>query len=207
MIERTYPHGSGREEVPVWWRKRMSRPTTAMVTCRSGTCWPPGRCSGTGTNSAGSPPTRRPRRTSGPVVKKTSNDVRVRRWRITPGVAAGAGDRHPGPRLVALARPPAGQPPVHWAARLGTDVRLQHDAQLGEQHHPVPTLEHLHRVQQRRERPGRAVRGRVTTPNVGRQPSLHAGRLTEVRSAHVGGQQVDSVLGNEGGALPHVEGQ
>ena len=141
------------------------------------------------------------------VVKKTSNDVRVRRRRITPGVAAGAGDRHPGPRLVALARPPAGQPPVHWAARLGTDVRLQHDARLGEQHHPVPTLEHLHRVQQRRERPGRAVRGRVTTPNVGRQPSLHAGRLTEVRSAHVGGQQVDSVLGNEGGALPHVEGQ
>jgi hypothetical protein len=39
------------------------------------------------------------------------------------------------------------------------------------------------------------------------RPDDDAGGLTEVRSAHVGGQQVDPILGNEPGALPHIEGQ
>ena len=64
--------------------------------------------------------------------------------------------------------------PVHRHRGLGAAVRLEHHARLGQQHHAVPALEHLRRVQQRGEHPDRAVRGTPAEAGLHRRQGLHA---------------------------------
>src|SRR5699024_2130723 len=68
---------------------------------------------------------------------------------------------------------------IHRAGRIGSVVRLEHPARFGQQHHPLPAVEHLRGVQQRRQRAARALRRDPPAAGLHRRPRHHcAARLT-----------------------------
>lgn len=79
--------------------------------------------------------------------------------------------------LTGLAKPARHQA-LHGQGRFGDLVRLQLHARLGGQHHPVPAQQRLHRVQQRGQRRGGAVRGTGAQAGVHRGAGLHSGAVT-----------------------------